>query len=334
MAAEAFGHRVLAGPKSGGYHRRQLAGRSHSGAGLVRERGAEAVRLPGGERPAFPVALFAAARAGVPLVPLNFRLGQRQLDALLARHPKALGIADPDALAHFERAGIDAMTIDEWLAQTRVDRGEFSEAGVARREQARTRPLWSSTQAAPRRSPRACCYVTRPGLLRAWVGGVRFPPMSRKRALVSVPPYPHRRGRECDHQPSTRAAAPSCSRLFAPVSGFARCGRRRSPARWWCRRCWQGSSTAGRTSRFLRCGRSPTAALDAGRAHRAGIAGVGAVDFVNAYGLTETSSTVALLGPTDHRAALESPEPAVRARLSSVGRPLPGIEPRDPRPGW
>jgi acyl-CoA synthetase (AMP-forming)/AMP-acid ligase II len=50
------------------------------------------------------------------------------------------------------------------------------------------------------------------------------------------------------------------------------------------------------------------------------------VGFVNAYGLTETSSTVALLGPEDHRAALESPEPAVRARLSSVGKPLPGIE--------
>ena len=50
------------------------------------------------------------------------------------------------------------------------------------------------------------------------------------------------------------------------------------------------------------------------------------VGFVNAYGLTETSSTVALLGPDDHRAALDSPDPAVRARLSSVGRPLPGIE--------
>ena len=32
------------------------------------------------------------------------------------------------------------------------------------------------------------------------------------------------------------------------------------------------------------------------------------------------------LGPDDHRAAIESRDPAVRARLSSVGRPLPGIE--------
>ena len=52
------------------------------------------------------------------------------------------------------------------------------------------------------------------------------------------------------------------------------------------------------------------------------------VDFVNAYGLTETSSTVALLGPEDHRVALASSDPEVRARLGSVGRALPGIEVR------
>jgi acyl-CoA synthetase (AMP-forming)/AMP-acid ligase II len=44
--------------------------------------------------------------------------------------------------------------------------------------------------------------------------------------------------------------------------------------------------------------------------------------FVNAYGLTETSSTVALLGPEDHRTALAGD----RRRLASVGKPLPGIE--------
>jgi acyl-CoA synthetase (AMP-forming)/AMP-acid ligase II len=50
------------------------------------------------------------------------------------------------------------------------------------------------------------------------------------------------------------------------------------------------------------------------------------VGFTNAYGLTETSSTVAVLGPADHRAALDSDEPATRARLGSVGRAVPGVE--------
>ena len=48
--------------------------------------------------------------------------------------------------------------------------------------------------------------------------------------------------------------------------------------------------------------------------------------FVNAYGLTETSSTIALLGPEDHREAFASDDPAVRARLGSVGQPLPILE--------
>ena len=50
------------------------------------------------------------------------------------------------------------------------------------------------------------------------------------------------------------------------------------------------------------------------------------VGFVNAYGLTETSSTIAVLGPDDHRTAHGSDDPAVRARLGSVGRPLPTLE--------
>ncbi len=47
---------------------------------------------------------------------------------------------------------------------------------------------------------------------------------------------------------------------------------------------------------------------------------------VNAYGLTETSSTIAVLTPDDHRAAhTATEEPALR-RLGSVGQPVPGIE--------
>jgi fatty-acyl-CoA synthase len=50
------------------------------------------------------------------------------------------------------------------------------------------------------------------------------------------------------------------------------------------------------------------------------------VDFVNAYGLTETSSTISVLGPDDHRMALYSDDEAVQRRLGSVGKPLPSLE--------
>src|SRR5581483_9719617 len=50
------------------------------------------------------------------------------------------------------------------------------------------------------------------------------------------------------------------------------------------------------------------------------------VGFVNAYGLTETSSTIAVLTPDHHRQAQASSDPAVAKRLGSVGQPVPGIE--------
>jgi acyl-CoA synthetase (AMP-forming)/AMP-acid ligase II len=50
------------------------------------------------------------------------------------------------------------------------------------------------------------------------------------------------------------------------------------------------------------------------------------VGFVNAYGLTETSSTIAVLTPDDHRDAHGNADETVAKRLGSVGKPVPGIE--------
>ena len=50
------------------------------------------------------------------------------------------------------------------------------------------------------------------------------------------------------------------------------------------------------------------------------------IDLVNAYGLTETSSTIAVLGPRRSSDCFASDDPVVRARLGSVGQVLPGVE--------
>jgi acyl-CoA synthetase (AMP-forming)/AMP-acid ligase II len=330
MAADGFGHRVLAGRRSGGITAVQLAARSHSGAGLLRERGAEALVYLDVNGPAFPVALFAAARAGVPLVPLNYRLGQRQLDALLARHPKALGIAGPGALAHFERAGLDAMSTDEWLAQTAVDRGEVSdpaEAGdageTAAGEDAAAVVIYTSgTTSEPKG-----VLLRHENLVSYVLGSVEFASAGEEEAaVVSVPPY------------HIAAVANVITNLYA--------GRRTLvlesfTAGQWLRLVRDEEVTSAMvvptmlariidaaedrsvpSLRSLSYGGAPMPAALIERALREW----DRVAFVNAYGLTETSSTVALLGPEDHRAALDSPDPAVRARLSSVGQPLPGIE--------
>src|SRR4051812_43906567 len=58
------------------------------------ETSARAVLHVGPSSPALPVALFAAARAGVPFVPLNYRVSAEQLDVLVADHPGSLLVHD------------------------------------------------------------------------------------------------------------------------------------------------------------------------------------------------------------------------------------------------
>ncbi len=329
MAADGFGDRVVVGRRSGGFTAAELARRSRAGAALVRERGADALVYTDVNGPAFPVALFAAARAEVPLVPLSYRLGQRQLDALLARHPRALGIAGQGAHAQLAAAGLDAMTADAWLEQTGA---APREAGTGDGEPVVENPVaenpvaviiyTSGTTSEPKgvllRHENLAAYV---------LESVEFASAGEaEAALVSVPPY------------HIAAVANVLTNLYA--------GRRTlaldafTPGDWLrtvrdeevtsamvvptmlARIIDSGEDRSVPSLRSLSYGGAPMPAAVIERALREWPG----VDFVHAYGLTETSSTVALLGPADHRAALGSPDPDAAARLSSVGPPLPGID--------
>ncbi|RNL61087.1 long-chain fatty acid--CoA ligase [Nocardioides marmoriginsengisoli] len=326
MVADTAGDRIVVGSRAGGITAAGLRDRARAGAAVLRASGADALVYLGVNGPAFPVALFAAALADVPLVPLNYRLGEEQLTALLARHPGAYGVGDEGGGAALRAAGIAAVDAATWLATTAerpVDE-PVDEPGDEPWDPERTAVViyTSGTTSAPKG------VLLRHGNLASYVlGTVEFLAAAEDdAALVSVPPY------------HIAAVANVISNLYA--------GRRTlvleqfSPDEWLTtvreeritnalvvptmlsRIIETGSDLAVPSLRGLAYGGAPMPGALIEKALRTWPE----VGFVNAYGLTETSSTVAVLGPEQHRASLASDDPDVRARLSSVGQVVPGVE--------
>ena len=97
MAADGFGDRVALGPSDGGLTYREL----YDSAGVASERfradGGSHVAMADLSSAALPVSLFGAAWAGLPFVPLNYRLTDDELAALASRISPAIIIVDPDS---------------------------------------------------------------------------------------------------------------------------------------------------------------------------------------------------------------------------------------------
>jgi acyl-CoA synthetase (AMP-forming)/AMP-acid ligase II len=320
MATDGFGDRIVAGRRADGMTARRLRGLSNGGAVTIGD--ADALLYLDVNGPAFPVALFAAARAGVPLVPLNYRLGAEQLEELLSRHPGAVGIGASGTEAIFERIGIRHHTTETWLAAAAAE--ETTASGDV--DPAVERPAviiyTSGTTSAPKG-----VLLRHDNLISYVLGTVEFGSAdAAEGSLVSVPPY------------HIAAVVNTITNLYA--------GRRSIVLDQFSGEKWLDLARDEEMTHALVV---PTMlarimSVDGSRAVPSlrSLAYGGAsmptrvitqalvewrhVDFVNAYGLTETSSTVAVLGPEDHRAAIASEDPAVRARLASAGRPVPGIE--------
>ena len=94
MAADAFGDRVAVGPRSGGLDYATLLDRARRAARWVQDQEVEHLAMIDQNSEAVPVALFAAAVAGVPFVPLNYRLTDDQLAAILPRVEPAVLVVE------------------------------------------------------------------------------------------------------------------------------------------------------------------------------------------------------------------------------------------------
>lgn len=323
MAVEGFAERLILGRRGTGYTVAELNARSIGGAAVIRDAGADALIYLDVNGPCFPTALFASARAGVPLVPINYRLGADQLATLIANHPGAIAIADGGTKSLFAESGVTCYTSEEWLAISAVG----ADAGVQAVDSDDTDAPAAIIYTSGTTSTPKGVLLSAQNLVSYVVGSVEFAGATAdETALVSVPPY------------HIAALANAITNLYV--------GRRCIVLEQFSGEDWLTLVRAEQVTHALvvptMLARIMAARGDLSVPSLRSLAYGGAtmpikvieralaawphVDFVNAYGLTETSSTISVLGPEEHRAALRTEDPAVRARLGSAGRPVPTIE--------
>jgi acyl-CoA synthetase (AMP-forming)/AMP-acid ligase II len=324
MASQGFGDRVAAQSGDDRMTFEELFAAAATAAEEIQESAAKHVVLLDVNSLAVPVGLFAAAWAGVPFVPLNYRLTAAELDALLARVEPAYLVTDSErAPALAERATV-VRTREEFLARAR--------SGVARAPSWEMNPeqiaillFTSGTTGAPK-----AAVLRHQHLVSYVLGSVEFGGAAEEdAALVTVPPY---------HVAGMASVLSSLysGRRVVQLSSF-------DPQHWLD--LARGESVtnafvvptmlsrivealAGRDDADLPAlralsyggGKMPLAVIERAMAL------LPHTSFTNAYGLTETSSTVTLLGPEDHRAAAASDHPEVRRRIVSAGRAIPSVE--------
>jgi len=322
LAAEGFGDRIVIGCAQDGLTPVRLRQLAVGGAESIHAAGADALVYLATNGPAFAVAQFAAAHAGVPLVPVNYRLGDEQLDALLANHPHALVIAAPGQDAAPRRAGLPVRSPADWLTEAAAHTDVATEPAPPTDAPA-VLIYTSGTTSAPKG-----VVLRHHNLVSYVLGTVEFAAADpAESALMSVPPY------------HIAAVSNVLSNLYA--------GRRTLTLDQFTPEGWLGLVREERITHAMVVPTMlarimDTEGLDLSVPSMRSLAYGGArmpvrvietalrswprVDFVNAYGLTETSSTISVLGPAEHRAAVASDDPVVRARLGSAGLPVPGIE--------
>ncbi|WP_142995094.1 class I adenylate-forming enzyme family protein, partial [Mycobacterium persicum] len=297
----------------------QLSDLADGGAGVLAASNARHVVYIGTGGAMVPLLIFAAARAGLPFTPINYRLSADGIQALIRRLPEPLVIADDRYRGMLDDA--PSMSADEFraLAGSADPVSEFPDPDAVA-----IVLFTSGTTSQPK-----AVELTHNNLTSYVTGTVEFDSAdSGDAALICVPPY---------HIAGVGAALSNlyAGRKMVYLTDF--------DAHEWVRLANAEQVTTAtvvptmldRIVSVLATGdhKLPTLRNLAYGGSRVGLPLVRRalellpdVGFVNAYGLTETSSTIAVLTPDDHRTALSASDDALARRLGSVGRPVPGIE--------
>jgi acyl-CoA synthetase (AMP-forming)/AMP-acid ligase II len=305
----------------------QLSDLADGGAGIIARSHACHVAYVGTGGAMLPLLIFASARAGVTFTPINYRLSAEGIKALIARLPDPLVVVDSRYLDELggpkglQGVAQQVIVSDEFLAQARdaEPATEFADpdsVGIVL--------FTSGTTSQPK-----AVELTHNNLTSYVTGTVEFGSAEpADAALICVPPYhiagvsaalsnlyagrkmvylpvfdPEEWVRliDAEHVSSATVVPTMLDRIVTVLEGG---GHRLSSLR---NLAYGGSKV-------------PLPLV------RRALELLPHVGFVNAYGLTETSSTIAVLTPDDHRDAQAAADPAVVRRLASVGQPVPSVE--------
>jgi long-chain acyl-CoA synthetase len=299
----------------------QLSDLADGGAGIIAGSNANHVVYVGTGGAMLPLLIFASARAGLAFTPINYRLSAEGIQALIRRLPEPLVVVDSRYRDMLGGVGQQVIDSDEFLEQARKAEpaAEFADPDAVA-----IVLFTSGTTSQPK-----AVELTHNNLTSYITGSVEFDSAEpTDAALICVPPY---------HIAGVSAAL---SNLYA--------GRKMvylptfDPQEWVRLINAEHVTTATvvptMLDRIVTVLESGDHALPSLRNLAYGGSKVGLplvrralellpdVGFVNAYGLTETSSTIAVLTPDDHRQAQAASDAAGVKRLGSVGQPVPGIE--------
>lgn len=317
LAADSFPERIAIDGPAGQVSYEGLRARARVLAHYLQSAEVAACGYLGVNSPDVAAGLFGAALAGVPFAPLNYRLPDADLRRLALRLAPAVILADDDmALRLAGLDGVKVLSRHDFAALPDGAEPDWAEGDTA------VQLFTSGTSGEPK-----AALLSHDNLTSYIMQTVEFASAGEDEAgLVSVPPY-HIAGI------SALLSSVCATRRIVQLPAFDPTLWVAAVARYRVTSAMLVPTMLSRILDVLPEGETLPSlralACGGGRMPRpvilAALARLPHVGFTNAYGLTETSSTISLLGPEDHDLCRSGDALALQ-RLDSVGRPVPGIE--------